>query len=267
MKTLYIDVLITVNIFIDFFLILCTKKCLHIKVSLKRMIIGSVIGGLSSLIALLPSFIFGLNILADIAVAAVIIFVSFGKCNLKNYIKRVAVYFSFSFSFCGIMIFIYTAFKPQGMEIYNDIVYFNISPVVLIILTLACYYILKLIKRLTKGVNGGGTCNVEIYILNKILTFCAKIDTGCNVKEPFSGDYVIIAESELLENFIPEESKTRLIPFESLGGSGILTGFKPEKIKIDGNRIENDVYIGICRDVIKGDIKALVPYEIVKDIK
>ena len=84
--------------------------------------------------------------------------------------------------------FIYTAFKPKGLEIYNDTVYFNISPVVLIILTLACYYILKLIKRLTKGVCGGGICNVEINLSEKSVVFSAKIDSGCNVKEPFSGD-------------------------------------------------------------------------------
>ena len=162
------------------------------------------------------------------------------------------------------MIFIYTAFKPKGMEIYNDVVYFNISPVLLIILTLACYYILKLTRRLTKGVCGGGTCNVEISTNGKIMMFCAKIDTGCNVKEPFSGEYVIIAEKCIIDNFEPDNSKIRIIPFKSLGGNGIIKGFKPDSIKIDGNEISNDVYIGICNDVLKGDVKALIPYEIAK---
>lgn len=162
------------------------------------------------------------------------------------------------------MIFIYTAFKPKGMEIYNDVVYFNISPVLLIILTLACYYILKLTRRLTKGVCGGGTCNVEISTNGKIMMFCAKIDTGCNVKEPFSGEYVIIAEKCIIDNFEPDNSKIRIIPFKSLGGNGIIKGFKPDSIKIDGKEISNDVYIGICNGVLKGDVKALIPYEIAK---
>ena len=164
------------------------------------------------------------------------------------------------------MIFIYTAFKPKGLEIYNDTVYFNISPVVLIILTLACYYILKLIKRLTKGVCGGGVCNVEIYLSEKSAVFSAKIDSGCNVKEPFSGDYVIIAEEYILDGCVPDDENTRIIPFGSLGGDGILKGFKPDKIKINGAEI-NDVYIGICKNVIKGDIRALIPYEISKNIE
>lgn len=60
--------------------------------------------------------------------------------------------------------FLYNAFKPKGMEVYNDTVYFNISPVLLIILTLVCYYILKLTKILTKGGNGSGVCKVEIKV-------------------------------------------------------------------------------------------------------
>lgn len=266
MRTVYIDVLVTVNIFIDFFIILCTKKFLHLGTSYRRMILGSLLGGVFSLAALLPELPFGINIIFDIVSAAAIVFSAFGKCSLKSYIKRVAVYFFISFSFCGIMMFIYTAFKPKGLEIYNDTVYFNISPVVLIILTLACYYILKLIKRLTKGVCGGGICNVEINLSEKSVVFSAKIDSGCNVKEPFSGDYVIIAEEDLLDRCIPNDENTRIIPFNSLGGKGILKGFKPDKIKINGVEIK-DVYIGICKNVIKGDIRALIPYEISKNIE
>ena len=231
MKTIYIDVLITVNIFIDFMLILCTKRCLHINVSYKRMLMSSALGGFESLFALLPPLKFGLNIIFDLTGAAAIIFVAFGKCNIKTYLKRVAVYFLFSFSFCGIMIFIYTAFKPNGMEIYNDIVYFDISPVVLIILTLVCYYILKLIKRMTKGINGGGTCNVEI--------------------------------KSVMDNYSPDEKKIRLIPYESLGGSGLISGFKPQEVKIDGKKIDDQIYIGLCENILKGDIKALIPGQIV----
>lgn len=262
MKTIYIDVLITVNIFIDFFLILCTKKALHINVTYKRILLGSIIGGVESLIALLPPVGFGINIPLNLMCAAVIVFSTFGKCTIKTYMKRVAVYFMFSFSFCGIMIFLYTAFKPNGMEIYNDVVYFNISPILLIIITLVSYYILKIIKRLTKGVNGGGTCNIEIKAEQKVFSFCAKIDSGCTLKEPFSGNDVIIVEKSILENFSPNDKKIRLIPFESLGGTGVIKGFKPDIVKIDNKKIDDDIYIGICENILNGDIKALTPLEI-----
>ncbi len=266
MRTVYIDVLIAVNIFIDFFLILCTKKFLHLGTSTLRIILGSAFGGIFSLAALLPRLPFGINIALDIFTAGIIVFAVFGRCSIKNYIKRVSVYFFISFAFCGIMIFIYTSFKPAGMEIYNDTVYFNISPILLIILTLICYYILKLIKRLTKGVNGGEIYNVEIFIKERVITFKAKIDTGCNLKEPFSGNYVIVTEEDLLDGYVPDSQSTRIIPFSSMGGEGILKGFCPDKVKINGKQIDN-VYIGICKDIIKSEIRALIPYEITENIK
>lgn len=262
LRTIYIDVLITVNIFIDYILLVCTRRFLNIRASLKRVILGSLIGGVLSLTALLPKINPLINILLDVAEAMIIILIAFGFCSKKNYIKRVAVYFLFSFTFCGIMIGIYTTFKPSGLAIYNNTVYFNISPVLLIILTLCSYYIMIILKRLTKGVNGHETCNIEIITGGQSYTFCAKIDSGCNLKEPFSGDYVIIAEKSLFENLNIADHKTRIIPFESLGGEGIIKGFRPEMVQINGRKAGNKIYIGICENILKGEIKALIPSEL-----
>lgn len=226
------------------------------------MILGSILGGVLSLVALLPMLVFPINIVIDIISAALIILVSFGVCGIKAFLKRIAVYFSLSFSFCGIMLGIYTAFKPKGMEIYNDVVYFNISPVLLIILTVICYYIQYIIRRLTKGEGGFDICNVEVIINENSYSFPAKVDTGCNLKEPFSGDYVIVVEKSLIDNYNPSDDNSRIIPFESLGGCGIIKGFKPNGIKIDGVNKDNCIYIGICNNILTGDIKALIPEEL-----
>ncbi len=265
MKTIYVDVLVTVNIFIDFLLLICTKKFLNIRAKLIRVILGSLLGGVLSLSALLPKIPIGLNIALDIAFAALIVFVTFGKTEIKNYVKRVTVYFASSFIFCGIMIFIYTAFKPNGMGIYNDIVYFDISPVLLIILTLICYFILRLIKRLTKGESAKSVCSVEVEANGASAQFSAIADTGCSVKEPFSSSYVIIAEKSLLEGVEFNENTFRVIPFESLGGNGVIKGYKPDKVKINGKEAGN-IYIGISEGVLKSETKAIAPYDLVNNL-
>lgn len=261
MHTVYIDVLIAVNIFIDFMLLVCTAKFLHIKIKFIRLVLGSILGGILSLTALLPKMFFLLNVAVNLTEAAVIVFATFGFGNFKLYFKRITVYFSVSFIFCGIMIAIYTALRPQGMEIYNNIVYFNISPTLLIILTLVCYYILNFIKRLTKGADGFAVQNVQLIHKGKSCMFAAKTDTGCNLKEPFSGYPVLITEKELLNELDITDSPMRIIPFESLGGKGIIKGFKPDKIFINNKEILNNVYIGVCENVINSDIKALIPID------
>lgn len=101
-------------------------------------------------------------------------------------------------------------------------------------------------------------------LTNKAIFSLQRIDTGCNLVEPFSGNYVIIAEQNIFDDYVPDETKTRIIPFESLGGNGIVKGFPPDKVKIDGKEICKSIYIGICNDVLKGDVKAIIPYELVK---
>lgn len=262
LRVIYVDVLIAVNVFIDFMLISCTRKFLHIKIKYIRLILGSILGGVLSLAALLPNIVFPINLFVDFLGACLIVLVSFGITNIKTFIKRVAVYFSLAFSFCGIMLAIYTAFKPKGMAIYNDVVYFNISPILLIILTLICYYILYIFQRLTKGETGCDVCNIEVKINKNSYSFLAKVDTGCNLKEPFSGNYVIVAENVLIGNYIPSDEKSRIIPFDSLGGSGMIRGFKPDAVKIDGIQKDDSIYIGICNNTLNGDIKALIPAEL-----
>lgn len=265
MNSIYIDVLITVNIFIDYFLLILTNKIIGVNIKYYRIIIGSILGGIFSLTALLPTLPFGINILIDLAIAMIIIFTTFGKCNPKTYIKRVIVFFTLSFLFGGIMIFIYLSFRPNGMGIYNDVVYFNISPILLIALTLICYYILLAIKKLTKTVYKTDIHNIEIIINGKSYIFNAKLDTGCTVKEPFSGKSVIVAEREVFNNFVPDKTKIRIIPFTSLGGNGILQGFCADTIIIDGKVADNSVYIGICENIFKGDIKAIIPSELINN--
>ena len=264
MRTVYVDVLAAVNLFIDLLLLLCTKRFLKLRASLKRLVLASAIGGVLSLAALLPPLPFWLNLPLDALGAALLVFAAFGKTDFKSFIKRTAVFFAASFSFCGVMVFVYTAFRPKGMAVYNDVVYFNISPLLLIILTLVCYYTMRLLQKLTKGRVGHTLCSVRLTAGGKAAEFCAMIDTGCDVKEPFSGKPVMIVERSCLEAFELANFQKRIIPFHSLGGKGILEGFQAESAEIDGQALTEAVYIGVCENLLKGDVKAIVPYEIVR---
>ena len=185
-----------------------------------------------SLTALLPPIPFPLNVLWDGLTAALTVLTAFGRADLRRFLTRTAALVAVSFSFCGVMVFVCTVFRPKGMEIYNDVVYFNISPFVLIILTLVCYYTLLLLKRFTKGAAGKQVCTVTLRCGGKTL---------------------------ILLNF-----SKRIIPFGSLGGEGILEGMRAESVQIDGRDISNRIYIGVCEGVLQGDVRAIVPYELAK---
>lgn len=83
------------------------------------------------------------------------------------------------------------------------------------------------------------------------------------MKEPFSGDYVIIAEEEILRDLRLRDDTIRIIPFESLGGKGILRGYRADSVRINGKRLDSDVYLGVCENnILTGEIKALAPSDL-----
>ena len=90
--------------------------------------------------------------------------------------------------------------------------------------------------------------------------FCiGKIDTGCSVIEPFSNAPVKIVEKSIINI-----DGVRIIPYSALGTKGLLKGIKAEKIEIDNQIIEKDVYIGIFNGKIDNNVKAIINSEILR---
>lgn len=266
MQTVYVDVLIFLNMIIDFLILMTLKNIFCINITYKRIVLGSGFASLFSLIALIPSINFALNILLGLISAGLSVFVTFGRCSIANYIKRVCGFFAINFLFAGFMTVVYMMFKPKGMIISNNIVYFNISPLLLIILTLICYFILYMIKRLfNKQPAAMQICNVSVMICNKKFSFKARIDTGCDLREPFSGSSVIVAEKSLFDDLKPPEENLRVIPFSSLGGEGIIKGIKAQEVIINNKKILKEIYVGFCENIFTGEIKALVSNDILGD--
>lgn len=266
MQTVYVDVLVFLNLIIDFLLLLAVRKFLYISASNRRLLLGSAAGAAFSLTALFPEMNFFLCILAGLSEAVLIVLAAFGRCGIASFIKRVCAYYCASFIFAGVMIGVYLLFKPDGMVISNNVVYFNISPLLLIILTIVCYFILYIFNRLFK--KSGALVQVyrvSVKIRGKEFAFDARVDTGCDLKEPFSGSPVIIAEKSLFEDLCLPMEGTRIIPFSSLGGEGVIRAVKGDEAYIDGKRLEESVYIGFCENIINGEIKALIPVELAGD--
>lgn len=265
MQKIYVDVLIFLNVFITYFLLLGVQKLLKLKTSTKRLILSSLAGGIFSLLALLPELSFVLSILYKLSVASVLVLIAFRKCHIKEFAKRTFTFFVVSFLFCGIMIMLYSLLKPNNLVIINDVVYFHISPLFLLSSTVICYLILRIYQHITRRRNSlHHIYSVTVFLKSKSVTFDGRIDTGCSLTEPFSGADVIIAEKSVLKNLAYDESNMRVIPFSSLGGSGIIKGFRADDVYINNIRIEKEIYIGACENIIVGEVKAIINSNIIE---
>ncbi|MBQ8000683.1 MAG: sigma-E processing peptidase SpoIIGA [Ruminococcus sp.] len=264
MQIIYIDTLICVNLFIDYMILLLIRKVLHINTKSIRIILGSLFAGISTVGVFAPCYTVVFSIIYRLLTAGVTILIAYGYQSINKLCIRTLSYIGVSMLLCGGVIIIETIWNPTGVAVYNDSLYFDISPTLLIVTTTVVFFILSIYKRISE--KHKLRCDIRTVTVhidnNTIITFDSAIDTGCNLKEPFSGLPVIIVEEALLDfDKIPIQRK-RVIPFNTASGSDIIMGFKPDKIYIDRKEIYSGCYIGVCKDKLKGEIKSIMGTEL-----
>ena len=214
MKTIYLDSLICVNLFIDFLILLAIKRILHINVKTRTVLFGSIIGALCTLSILIPVYSIFLSAIYKISTALLIIYIAYGKSSIKNITIRLLTYLGINMMLSTAVTSVNLLWKPIGVFIYNDTLYFDISPAVLLITTGVVYFALNLYNRLTSTHRIKSSIHkVTFMVENKVsITFETAIDTGCNLREPFSGLPVILTEKDILKGFTPNKEKCESSP-------------------------------------------------------
>ena len=265
---IYIDILVLLNLFINYFILLSVSKFLYIKVKRSRLLLGASLGAFYSIYILIPEPNKYLSFFIKVLMSISIVLSSF-KFNKKMFLKTFICFFLISLSFSGIILAMWFMFKPKGMIVNNGMVYFDISPFILIFSTLVSYIFIECVNRyLGKHICKEAFCHIKLILDKKTDEFEAKLDTGNSLKEPFSNLPVIIVDREKVKNIIPTElnlndyklisefsskikSSVRLIPFSGISRDGFLFGFKPDNVTVEtgrGNFFEKEAYVGICTE-------------------
>lgn len=244
MKTtvIYIDVLIFTNSIINYCILATVKKYFHIDAKLYRIIISSFISAISSFVIFLPVYNAFFSVLIRIVVSTFTVFIAFGFGNIKTFILNITGFFITSVIFCGGFILIYQVFRPSNMAIINDIVYFDIEPIIMILITLFIYTVIILFSKIFKEKTTNTIVNLKFYINEKEYSCIGKIDTGCNLTEPFSGSPVIITDKTVIND---EIEFTRIIPYSTIDNSSYLQSIKADKVIIDNKKIQKEIYIAV----------------------
>ncbi len=267
MQTIYIDTLLCVNMFIDYLILFAVRRILKVNSKAIRLLPASILASLCTLGIFLPFYTKVFSVFYRVFSGALITFTAYGKGSIKSFLMRLITYIGVSISFSGFIVLIWFIFKPNGVIVYNDAVYFDISPIMLIVCTLMAFISLCIYEKVKSKYHPKTRIHkVTVCYENTQYSFNSMVDTGCNLKEPFSGLPVIVAEKELIhENEIKSE-KIRLVPYKTLSGEGMLKAFKPEKILIDGKEIKSGCYIGVSNGRLTNEIKSLMGSEITEGL-
>jgi len=237
--TVYADILILTNFIVDYFLLAVTAKITGRKPPLWRSIAAAFSAAFGTLIIFLPEQ----NPLSEVAVrllfSVIICLIAFGYKSIRRLLYASLTFFAVTFCYAGAMMALWYILKPSGMAIRNSVVYFDISPVFLIVFSVLGFLIFTFISTIfAKRHKRAAPCFVTLEFCGKIADFSAIIDGGNSVSDPFSGGAVIIADGKkcrrifgdlTAENF---PQRYRAIPCGTVSGSALLDGFRCESGKI-----------------------------------
>ena len=98
--TVYADVLVIVNLYVDFFLLWCTQQVLQLRAGPWRMVLGAFVGGLCALACLYPLPWWG-SLLWGGASAALVTAAAFCPLSRRGFLKTALCFWLFSLALAG----------------------------------------------------------------------------------------------------------------------------------------------------------------------
>lgn len=231
---MYIDLFFIFNVIIDYIIIMSTSILLKRRTSYIRMILSSLIGGISSLVLFTS-----LNkIVIEIVSIVIMVLISFGYKGIRYLINNILYMYILS-TLLGGIIYLFNIKVSNSMFLtYLIIIVISIEIMILYI---------KENKKMRSIYNN--YYRVDIYFKDREkLSLIGFVDTGNNLYDPYKKRPVIIVPNKYIK-----EDKYILVPYHTINGNGLLKCIKPDIIFIDGIGYKGNVLIGFSDSFNFGD--------------
>lgn len=259
MQTIYVDVLIVLNIYVNFFLLRITAGITHSPLKTGRCIGASAFGSLFSLLILAPQLNKFLTAVINLTAAALIVLLAFGFCGRRRLIINTAAFFASNIILAGTVYGVYSWLKPEFVHLNNSFFYIDFSLIILVLTTAALYLLVYIGRILLDRTPFGVDCyRIIVRYRNKIITLTGLADTGNSLVDFFTGAPVIVCDpaefgfadiSLLSVDKLPKGF--RFLPCSTISDNGLIPVFRPDEILIlniiSGEKKPVDAVIGLAK--------------------
>ena len=239
-KVFYADVFFLVNFGIDILTVCLTAKMCRIRIKTVRAIAGAVVGALSTVFItlLFNGFIYYVS---GIAAAILMSLTAFGAVSFFSLLRQTAILWSTACLLLGAVTSLKTAIESisgTGGRIAAAVAFAVAIPIVIIV------------SRFKRERSEKKAAYVRFSICGKTVGLLCLVDSGNLLKDPVSGDPVIIVASgassslpaELISFLLngSEDSpldiqrRIRAIPAKTMYGEGLLYAIRPDALSVDG---------------------------------
>lgn len=239
----YLDLVMIINFFFDFILLLGVSILLKRRVKLIRIIYAAFFGGLSILFLFFNIGNFLLFIF-KLLISIMMILIGFGYNDIKYTIKNI-IYLYFISIFLGGGLYLINnlfSYKHDGIIFYNNKYSINII-LIIIIFPIIMYFYIKEMKRYKN--NYTNYYNVRIYLNRKYLDLIGYMDSGNNLIDPITHKLVILIDKRKI---IFDIDKYRYVPLNTISGSNLVKCIKIDKVVINDIIFKN-ILLGIIDSI------------------
>ena len=230
-QVVYVDVLLVVNFFMTLLLLLLTAALTKQPRRTGRLCIAAMLGAAYSLILLAPKLPTWVVVLSKIAVALVLVLAAFGFGSVKKYLRCLLCFLAANFVLLGFIVGVWLLFRPRRIVVKNSAVSFDLPARTLLLLALAAYVLALLILRLYEK-HAGRRAILELTV-----------DTGA------------------CRSLFPDTETPRVIPYQTVGGEGMLTAFRPHRVTVHSGKRRGtvgEVYVALSEHIQNEDYQAVV---------
>ena len=231
---IYIDLIMILNFFIDFILLLSVSLILKRNIKITRIMLGAFIGGISILLLFFNVNNLSLFIL-KVFISLVMILTTFGYRNLKYTLINMLYLYLSSIILGGFLYLLNLQFsyKHIGIIFYNNGL--SINFIFLIIFSPVILYIyIKQTKNLRY--NYSNYYNIELYIKNKKYKYTAYMDSGNVLVDNLTNKPVILIDKRKV---LFDTKGFRLIPYSGVTGINMIKVIKVNKMIMNSKEYNN----------------------------
>lgn len=239
----YLDLVMILNFFIDFILLLTVSIVLKRKVNIKRIILGAFVGGISILFLFFNINSFLLFIF-KLIISILMVIITFKYENIKYTLINILYLYITSIILGGFLYLLNIEFsyKHVGIIFINNGL--SINFMILIIISPAILYIYIRQNKLLKYTYSN-YYDVELIKNNKSYKYIGYMDSGNVLVDSLTNKKVILIDKRKILFNIKE---FRLIPYMGVNGMNMIKVVKIDKL-IFNNKEYDNVLLGIMANI------------------
>ena len=248
---IYVDLVIILNFLVDLLLLFGVAIILRRQTTLKRLLLGAFIGGLTILSMFIEMDSISL-FLVKIVISIIMCLVTFGYRNIRYTLNNLFYLYTSSIILGGGMYLINLecSYKYEGLMFYYE----GLSVNLVVLLVMSPVIIYAYIKQgINLKNNYANYYNIDIYLdSGEVISATSFLDTGNKLEDPYKRRPIILLNKDKIKVDY-EFHRLLLVPYDSLNNHGLLRCIIPKSIYIQGVGFRNNLLVGISNEEIMID--------------